>query len=262
MIEAREIQFAYRGRRVLNGATLALAPGELVCLLGANGAGKSTLLKILLGLLKPQAGKVSLGGTPLCDIDRRSVARRLAYVPQVHTAPFPYTVREVVMMGRLPATGLLRAPGAEDRLAAERALDHLAIGHLAARPYTEVSGGERQMALIGRALAQDARLLVMDEPLAGLDYGHQHRLLARLERLAEEGYGVLMTTHDPDQPLSGCQRVAMLINGRIAADGSPAEVLTPAAIHQLYGVRVELLRAANGRSIAFRPSERSSACLP
>jgi iron complex transport system ATP-binding protein len=262
MIEARDIQFAYRGRRVLNGATLALAPGELVCLLGANGAGKSTLLKILLGLLKPLAGKVSLDATALGDIDRRSLARRVAYVPQVHTAPFPYTVREVVTMGRLPATGLLRAAGAADHRAVNQALDHLAIGHLAERPYTEVSGGERQMALIARALAQDARLLVMDEPLAGLDYGHQVRLLARLESLAEEGYGVLMTTHDPDQPLSGCQRVAMLIDGRIAADGAPAEVLTPAAIHQLYGVRVDLLRAANGRGIAFRPSDRSSACLP
>jgi iron complex transport system ATP-binding protein len=266
MIEARDIQFAYRGRAVLKGATLSLGTGELVCLLGANGAGKSTLLKILLGLLKPLAGKVSLGGTALGDIDRRSLARQVAYVPQVHTAPFPYTVREVVTMGRLPATGLLRAAGAADHRAVEQALDHLSIAHLAERPYTEVSGGERQMALIARALAQDARLLVMDEPLAGLDYGHQQRLLARLESLAEEGYGVLMTTHDPDQPLSGhsggCQRVAMLIDGRIAADGAPAEVLTPAAIHRLYGVRVDLLRAANGRGIAFRPSDRSSACLP
>lgn len=262
MIEARDIQFSYRGRAVLKGATLSLGTGELVCLLGANGAGKSTLLKILLGLLKPQAGKVSLGGTAMGDIDRRSLARQVAYVPQTHTAPFPYTVREVALMGRLPATGLLRAAGASDQRAVDQALDHLAIGHLAERPYTEVSGGERQMALIARALAQDARLLVMDEPLAGLDYGHQVRLLVRLESLAEEGYGVLMTTHDPDQPLFGCQRVAMLIDGRIADDGTPAEVLTPAAIHQLYGVKVDLLCAANGRGIAFRPSGRSPACLP
>jgi len=111
VIEARDIQFSYRGRAVLKGATLSLGTGELVCLLGANGAGKSTLLKILLGLLKPQAGKVSLGGTAMGDIDRRSLARQVAYVPQTHTAPFPYTVREVALMGRLPATGLLRAAG-------------------------------------------------------------------------------------------------------------------------------------------------------
>ena len=262
MIEARDIHFAYRGRRVLTGATLSLAPGELVCLLGANGAGKSTLLKILLGLLKPAAGKVSLGGTPIAGMDRRKLAQCLAYVPQVHAAPFPYTVREVALMGRLPVTGMFRAAHAADHQAVQRALDHLAIGPLADRPYTEVSGGERQLALIARALAQDARLLVMDEPLAGLDYGHQVRLLARLESLAEEGYGVLMTTHDPDQPLHGCQRVAMLIDGCIASVGTPADVLTPEAIYQLYGIRVDLLRAADGNGLAFRPTGRSTACLP
>jgi iron complex transport system ATP-binding protein len=262
MIEARDIDFAYRGRPVLSGATLALGPGELVCLLGANGAGKSTLLKVMLGLLKPQHGGVTLDGRPLAEVGRRPLARRVAYVPQVHTAPFPYSVREVVLMGRLPAAGLFRAPGAADHAAAAAALEHLAIAHLAERPYTEVSGGERQLALIARALAQEARFLVMDEPLAGLDYGHQVHLLARLESLAAEGYGVLMTTHDPDQPLAGCQRVALLIDGRIATAGRPDEVLTPEAIQRLYGVRVDLLRAPDGRAIAFRSPRRSSACSP
>jgi len=256
MIEARDVHFAYRGRPVLRGATLALASGELVCLLGANGAGKSTLLKTMLGLLKPQHGGVMADGRPLGQLARRQLARLVAYVPQVHAAPFPYTVRDVVLMGRLPATGMFRAPGAADQAAVAAALGHLGIGHLAGRPYTEVSGGERQLALIARALAQEARLLVMDEPLAGLDYGHQLRLLERLARLAAEGYGVLMTTHDPDQPLSSCDRVALLIDGRIAADGSPEQALTPDAIHSLYGVRVDLLRGADGRPLAFRPAER------
>jgi iron complex transport system ATP-binding protein len=260
MIEARDIHFAYRGRQVLAGASLSLAPGELVCLLGANGAGKSTLLKVLLGLLRAQRGEVSIDGRPLAGVGRRQLAQLVAYVPQVHAAPFPYSVREVVLMGRLPATGLLRAPSAADRVAVQRVLEHLGIADLAERAYTEVSGGERQLALIARAMAQDARLLVMDEPLAGLDYGHQLRLLARLESLATEGYGVLMTTHDPDQPLNGCQRVALLIDGRIAADGVPAEVLTPEAIHRLYGVCVDLLQAADGRAIAFLPRERATVC--
>lgn len=258
MISARHIDFGYRGRRVLTGATLALAAGELVCLLGANGAGKSTLLKIMLGLLKPQQGNVALDGRPLAERGRRALAQHVAYVPQVHAAPFPYTVREVVLMGRLPANGLFKAPGEADRAAAQGVLEHLGIARLGDRPYTEISGGERQLALIARALAQEARLLVMDEPLAGLDYGHQVRLLERLESLAEEGYGVLMTTHDPDQPLTGCDRVAMLIEGRIAADGAPDDVLTPEAIHRLYGVRVDLLHAAGGRPIAFRPPERTT----
>ena len=264
VIEAHDIHFAYRGRPVLSGASLALRAGELVCLLGANGAGKSTLLKIMLGLLPPGKGSVLADGRPLPGLARRDLARLVAYVPQVHAAPFPYTIAEVVLMGRLPANGLFRAPGEADRKAAGRAMGHLGIEHLAERAYTEVSGGERQMALIARALAQEARLLIMDEPLAGLDYGHQLRLLARLESLAAEGYGVLMTTHDPDQPLTGhgggCDRVAMLTQGRIAADGPPAQVLTPEAVNRLYGVNVELLRSGEGRAIAFRPREREHPC--
>lgn len=262
MIQAQDIHFSYRGRKVLSGAHLALAPGELVCLLGANGAGKSTLMKIMLGLLRPREGRVTLDGQLLADFSRGQLGQRVAYVPQTHAAPFPYTVREVVLMGRLPATGMFRAPGVADRVAADGAIEHLGIGHLAERAYTEVSGGERQLALIARALAQDARLLVMDEPLAGLDFGHQLRLLARLESLAAEGYGVLMTTHDPQQPLSGCQRVALLIDGRIAVDGAPDSVLTPEAIGRLYGVEVDLVHAADGRSIAFLPQRGAQACFP
>ena len=260
ILAARDIRFAYRGRPVLAGASLALAPGELVCLLGCNGAGKSTLLRIMLGLQRPAQGAVTLDGQPLAALNRRQLAQFIAYVPQVHVAPFPYTVQQVALMGRLPATGILKAPGADDLACVRRLLEHMGIAHLAGRAYTEVSGGERQLTLIVRALAQEARLLVMDEPLAGLDYGNQLRLLDRLEGRAAEGYGVLMTTHDPNQPLSGCQRVALLSEGRIAADGPAGEVLTPDAIHRLYGVRVALMRGADGRGIAFRPVARE--CRP
>ena len=197
MIHACNIHFAYHRRQVLEDTTLALAPGELVCLLGANGVGKSTLLKIMQGLLKPQRGCVTLDGRPLSGMRRRQLARAIAYVPQVHAAPFPYTVREVALMGRLAANGVFRAPDAKDRALVENALEHLSIAHLAARPYTEISGGERQLALIARALVQEARFLVMDEPFAGLDYGHQMRLLARLQDLAAEGYGVLIRKYSP-----------------------------------------------------------------
>jgi iron complex transport system ATP-binding protein len=253
MLTASDIHFAYRGRQVLKGANLSLDRGELVCLLGANGAGKSTLLRTLLGLLVPHQGEVCIDKQPLTGLARRQLAQWIAYVPQVHTAPFPYTVREVALMGRLPSNGLLRAPAESDHERIEQILEHMGITHLAERPYTEVSGGERQLALIARALAQETRLLVMDEPLTGLDYGHQVRLLARLKQLAADGYGILMTTHDPDQPLDGCDRVALLIDGRISTDGRPDKVLTSSAIEQLYGVPVRLLHGTDGRAIAFRP---------
>lgn len=252
-LQARDVGFSYRGRKVLSGASLALSKGELVCLLGVNGAGKSTLLKIMLGLLAPETGQVALNGTPFAGWRRRDVARQVAYVPQVHVASFPYTVMQVAMMGRLPSRGLMAAPGSADVACVQRMLARLGIAHLSERAYTEVSGGERQLTLIARAMAQEARLLVMDEPLSGLDYGNQVRLLAYLNTLVDEGYGVLMTTHDPNQPLSGCQRVALLIEGRVCADGRPDDVLTPAAIERLYGVRVDLLRTAEGKGIAFRP---------
>jgi iron complex transport system ATP-binding protein len=262
MLAARNIHFAYRGRSVLAGADLTLEAGQLVCLLGANGAGKSTLLKILLGLLRPASGEVTIAGHSQRELTRRELAQRIAYVPQTHAAPFPYTVREIVLMGRLPANGLWRAPGSADRAQADDVIARLGIGHLAARPYTELSGGERQLALIARALAQQTRLLVMDEPFAGLDFGHQLRLLGRLEALAAEGYGILMTTHDPAQALQTRQSVALLIDGRLAGCGPAETVLTPEAIHRLYGVRVDLLRAGDGRGLAFQAASQNTAWTP
>ncbi|MGB0129613.1 MAG: ABC transporter ATP-binding protein [Rhodocyclaceae bacterium] len=259
MLAARDIHFSYRGRSVLAGANLDLEPGNLVCLLGANGAGKSTLLKVLLGLLRPLRGEVTLNGHAQGQLTRRQRARLIAYVPQTHAAPFPYTVREIVLMGRLPANGLWKSPGRADLSSVDEVLARLDIAHLGQRPYTELSGGERQLALIARALAQQARLLVMDEPFAGLDFGHQLRLLSRLEALVAEGYGVLMTTHDPAQALQSGQKVALLIDGRVAACGAADAVLTPEAIHRLYGVRVDLLRAGDGRSLAFRPRTEAPA---
>lgn len=255
MLAASNIHFGYRGSQILTGAELSLAAGELVCLLGGNGAGKSTLLKIMLGLLTPAKGKVTVDGKLLGDFSRRELARQIAYVPQVHVAPFPYSVRQVVTMGRMPASGMFRAPSTADLARVEEVLRYMEISHLADRPYTQISGGERQLTLIARALAQDAPLLVMDEPLTGLDYGHQVRLLKHLKRLIAEGYGVLMTTHDPDQPLSGCQRVALLQEGRIISVGQPGDVLTPEAILSLYGVSVDLLRDTDGKAIAFRAHE-------
>ena len=249
VLTATDIRHAYRGTAVLQGASLQLRPGEVVALLGANGAGKSTLLRILLGLMTPGGGDVRLAGRPLADYPRRELARQLAYVPQVHSTPFPYTVRQVVTMGRLPNTGLFAAPGAADLAAVEQVMARLSIDRLAERPYTEISGGERQLALIARALAQGSRLLVMDEPASGLDYGNQITLLELLRSLAAEGYGILKTTHHPDHALAGSDRVAILQDGRIVADGPPADVMTASLLSDLYGVAIAPTRLADGRMV-------------
>jgi len=252
---AEGLQFAYNGRAVLRGVSLSIRPGEVLSLLGANGAGKTTLLRLLLGLSRPSAGAVCLNGKPLARYARRELAHHLAYVPQTHTTPFPYKVHEIVMLGRLPYTGLTHAPSRRDREVVSEMLERMGIAHLADRPYTEVSGGERQLALIARALAQGARLLIMDEPVSGLDYGNQLRFLTHLRALAADGYSVVKATHHPEHALLAATRVVLLCDGAIVRDGRADEVVTPAAIQQLYGVEVTAFHAPGHRAIAFYPSE-------
>lgn len=251
-LRAREVGFHYGRRCVLSGVNLDLGAGEVVALLGRNGAGKSTLLRILLGLLRPGQGRIELGGRPIGDYSRRELATRLAYVPQAHATPFPYTVLDIVLMGRVAANGFLGAPRAADRAAAEALLARFGVAHLAGRRYTEISGGERQLALLARALIQQATILVMDEPMAGLDFGRQLQLLQYLRDLAADGHAVLMTTHHPEHLHWAATRVAVLIDGRIAADGPPEDIVTAAMLHRLYGVDVVATRSTTGQ-VVFQP---------
>lgn len=253
-LEAKGLTFARekKHRLVLDGASIGFGAGEIVSLLGANGSGKTTILRLMLGFLKPEAGEVSLAGRNLSAWSRRDIAKTIAYVAQNHVAPFPYLVRDVVLLGRLPQAGWLAPVAARDYHAADALLDQLGILALAERPYTEVSGGERQLALIARALAQGACLLVMDEPMAGLDYGAQIRLMRLLGGLKHKGMGVLLSTHHPEHAFWASDRIALLEQGRITVDGAPREVLNAEAIERLYRVKVAALTAADGRR-AFLP---------
>jgi len=251
-LEANALVFAREKRRVLDGASLSLDPGEIVSLLGANGSGKTTLLRLMLGFLPPGAGAVALAGRDLRAWSRREIARQIAYVAQNHVAPFPYRVRDVVLLGRLPQAGWLTPVRARDFLAADALLEELGILALADRPYTEISGGERQLTLIARALAQGAGLLVMDEPMAGLDYGAQIRLMRLLQRLRGKGLGVLVSTHHPEHAFWASDRIALLEQGRISVTGAPLDVLDAPAIERLYRVKVTALTAPDGRA-AFLP---------
>lgn len=251
-LEARDLHFRFDKRDILKGVNLVLGPGEVVSLLGANGAGKTTLLRLLLGLASPARGEVFVGGTPLVSLSHRQIAMRVAYVPQVHMTPFPYTVREVVTMGRLPRKSLLSSPSELDRDVVRGVLEKLKILHLADRVYSEISGGERQLALIARALAQEAPTLILDEPLANLDFGYQVVLAQRLKDLAKDGHAILMTGHDPQFAYQASSRVALLVDGRLEQDGPPQQILTSVAIRRLYGIDVECIPLAGGR-VAFFP---------
>lgn len=241
-LSVEDLAFGYPGKQVGSGASFALGPGEVMCLLGPNGSGKTTLFKTVLGLLRPQGGRILVDGEDVARWPRERLARHLAYVPQAHTAFFPFTVRDIVLMGRATRVGLFATPSARDRAAAEAALDSLGIGGLADRAYTEISGGERQLALVARALAQEPKLLVMDEPTASLDFGNQVRVLERIAALAHSGIAVVLSTHDPDHAFLCADRVALLHGGRLVRLGPPAEAVTPETLKLLYGVDVSIVR--------------------
>lgn len=240
-LACRDIVYRRSHALILDGVSLSVQAGEIVSLLGVNGAGKSTLLRILLELLPAESGTVVLNGTPISKQRRQAIARCVAYVPQLHVAHFPYTVSQIVALGRVPHLGLGRTLRSDDHAAIDAALARLDIAHLAARNYMALSGGERQRVLLARALAQQARILVMDEPLTGLDYGHQLRMLSLLATLAAEGYAILNTTHRPEDAFHGATRAVLLERGRVIADGAPRDVIDARAISKLYDVAVDQL---------------------
>ena len=249
MLAAHALGFGYGAKAVGRDVDLAVRPGEVLCLLGPNGSGKTTLFKTMLGLLAPQAGDVRLDGIPMAEMSRLQIARRVAYVPQAHSAQFPFRVLDMVVMGRTAHLGLFASPTREDRRKALDALDALGIAELAENEYTRISGGQRQLALIARALAQDAPAIVMDEPTASLDFGNQVVVLAEVKRLAAQGLAVLLSTHDPDHAFSVGNRVALLDEGRLIAQGLPADVLTPERLRAVYGVSVVIERLSQGQTV-------------
>ena len=248
-LEAHGLGFGYPGKPVGRDVSLALGAGEVLCLLGPNGSGKTTLFKTLLGLLPAQAGEVLIDGRALRRLARVEVATRIAYVPQAHTAHFPYTVRDMVTMGRTAHLGPFARPGARDHAAALEALETLGIADLADADYTRVSGGQRQLALIARALAQASPLIVMDEPTASLDFGNQALVLREIRALAAQGYGIVLSTHDPDHAFACAIAVALLHGGRLVATGAPSDVLSPARLEAVYGLPVTVERLPGGHTV-------------
>ncbi|MCI9431911.1 MAG: ABC transporter ATP-binding protein [Oscillospiraceae bacterium] len=252
MLEVRELVCGYRaGSPVVGPVSFRLERGEVLCLLGPNGVGKTTLLKTILGVLPPLGGAAMLKGRDVGSYGIRAFAREAAYVPQGHVPPFPYTARDVVAMGRSPHIHEFSSPGRKDLRAAEDALAELGILSLADRDYTRLSGGERQLVLIARALAQEAELLVLDEPAAHLDYGNEARVMEQVKGLSRKGYGVLLVTHGPGQAFLWADQAAAVGRDGFFAAGKPEEVLTEETLSRLYGADVQLAEAAlrDGRRV-------------
>ena len=232
-IKIQNVSMTYpSGKQALKGLNLELKSPSLIGLLGPNGAGKSTLFRCILGFLPRYRGEIALCGHDLRSLDRRSLARLAAYIPQSSAPVYNYTVRDTVLMGADPFHG----PGPSQQETADRVLETLGIRDLADRGINEISGGERQLALIARAMAQQAKILLMDEPTASLDYGNQFRLLRQVRQLADSGYTVLLSTHDPEHALRFATHVLALHGGTVAACGPVEEMLTEELLHTLYRI--------------------------
>lgn len=243
LLEARDLRYRHSAGapEAVGAVSLRVSPGEVVGVIGPNAAGKSTLARLCCGLLAAQHGEVLLSGAPLHKLSRRERARRVAFLPQNPPSDLTFTAREVALMGRAPHLGLWSLEGPRDLALAAAALAEADVSSLADRPVAQLSGGERQRVFLARAFAQEAALLVLDEPTAGLDLAHQVLLVEALRRRARSGGGALLVLHDLALAGAACDRLLLLLRGRVQAEGSAEEVLRPETLSQAYGTQVEVV---------------------
>jgi ABC-type cobalamin/Fe3+-siderophores transport system ATPase subunit len=268
-VEIDGLCFTYgRGGHRLVDVSLAVRAGQMCCLLGPNGAGKTTLLRCILGLLTPAGGVIRVCGQDVGRLSARQLARLVAYVPQSTATPFPFTALEMAVMGRTPHVGATAAPSAADRRAALTQLDQLGVAHLAHRPFPLLSGGERQLILLARALVQQAPVLILDEPTSALDYGNEVRFLDLVADLVLGNRAVVMTTHQPAHALTHADRAVLMRDGTIVADGPSDRIVTSQRLTELYGVGIHVaevrLAEADGdaQRICFPIRSRRQSPLP
>jgi iron complex transport system ATP-binding protein len=248
-IDVQELAFSYTGEAphpVFHGVTFSVGSGDIFCLLGPNGTGKSTLLKCVSNVLQGWKGIIRLDGNDISRMKPAEVAKGIGYVPQNQTSAFPFQVRDIVVMGRAPHLAVFASPGTKDREIARTAMETVGILSLADRPCTTLSGGEWQLTLIARALAQEPRVLVLDEPTSHLDLGNQVRILRVVKSLAERGLGIVMATHFPDHAFIAASEVAIMNRGSLSQKGQPDAVITDENMRDAYGVEVKVLHVGEG----------------
>ena len=256
MLEIRNLKFAYDDYQVLKDISFEAREGEKLCILGPNGAGKSTMFRCILGLLHGYEGEIIVDGSEVSDLLARERASRMAYIPQTSKQAFSYTALDMVLMGASSALSAWRAPGTRERKQALAALERLGILQLAGRLYTNLSGGEQQLVHIARAIAQGAKTLIMDEPTSSLDYGNQMRVEQQLKSLAEEGYLIVQSTHNPEQTYMLADRIIAIKDAKILSAGRPEDIMDEELIRELYGIDVSVVESVQGKARFFEMKER------
>lgn len=237
-LEVRNLAFSYGSRPILQGIDFRANPGDFIAVLGPNGVGKSTMFKCILRFLHGYAGDVLVDGTSTSSMTRKQIASKIAYIPQSSAQVFDFTVLELVMLGYATRLPLFRTPDCDAEEHALSVLDSLGIAHLAHQGCGQVSGGEYQLVLLARTLVQDARILIMDEPTANLDYGNQYRVMDRIAGLTRDDFIIMMAAHDPNQVLLHANRALIVEEGRVIADGVPDQVMTSELLSHMYGIDV------------------------
>lgn len=239
-IEIRDLSFSYGERLILDGINFKSENNQLISVLGPNGVGKSTLFRCMLGLLKGYKGKILLEGKDIRNLSVGDMARLIAYIPQSHYPSFNYSVFDMILMGTSVQVSSISSPGKKQIKLVEDALDKIGIYHLKDRGYMQISGGERQLVLLARALVQKAKILVLDEPTSNLDFGNQIKVLSQIKDLTKEGYTIIQSTHNPDQTFLFSDTILAMDGGRIVKYGRPDDVFSSDLIKKLYGVDVEI----------------------
>jgi iron complex transport system ATP-binding protein len=262
----QDAAFSYEEMDIFSGLNFDVRKGELLCLMGANGCGKTTLLRCMNGILKLKKGKVLLGGQDINTMTEADVAKKMGFVFQDNTAPFPYPVIDIVSMGRAPYLGTFSTPSSADIKIAEEALEMVGMLALKDRPFTRISGGQRQLVAIARAITQQSEIILLDEPTSHLDFKNQTLVLRIANQLVQKGFSVVMSSHLPDHALLYSNRVALMKDGKFIAVGSPDKVITEENLKETYEIDVRILSAndpVSGEEIRFCiPAKAKAAFKP
>jgi len=237
-IKVQDLSFSYEHRTVLDKVEFQIEPGDVLAVLGPNGVGKTTLFRCILGLQSHYRGSIRINNREATLFSAKELAREIAYIPQMQKAAFHFIVLDMVLMGTTAQLSLFQQPGEKQLVQAHATLTRFGIDHLANRDFEQLSGGESQLVLLARAIAQGAKILILDEPTASLDYGNAIRVMEEVRQLAKLGFTIIFSTHDPNQALGYANRVLALYEGRVAAFGLTDQVLQPALLEQLYQISV------------------------